>query len=96
MTVARSNDGGASSLRDPQRVTVIQSAAHCIDLYSIGPNDFPEPWYPGQPDHPEVVKTMQEISRRIRQAGRTMQLDVMQGAWVSDMLLDAGRRILLS
>jgi hypothetical protein len=25
-----------------------------------------------------------------------MQLDVMQGAWVSDMLLDAGRRILSS
>jgi hypothetical protein len=39
---------------------------------------------------------MQEITRRIRQAGRTMQSDVMQGAWVSDMLLDAGRRILSS
>jgi len=39
---------------------------------------------------------MQEISRRIRQAGRTMQLDVMQEAWVSDMLLDAGRRVLPS
>jgi hypothetical protein len=39
---------------------------------------------------------MQEITGRIRQAGRTMQLDVMQGAWVSDMLLDAGRRILPS
>jgi hypothetical protein len=25
-----------------------------------------------------------------------MQLDVMQGAWVSDMLLEAGRRILSS
>jgi hypothetical protein len=37
---------------------------------------------------------MQEITRRIRHAGRTMQSDVMQGAWVSDMLLDAGRRIL--
>ena len=37
---------------------------------------------------------MQEISRRIRQAGRTMQLDVMQGVWAGDMLLDAGRRIL--
>ena len=52
--------------------------------------------YPGQPDHPEVVKTIQEVSRRIRQAGRTMQADVMQAAWVSDMLLDAGRRILSS
>jgi len=68
-----------------------------IDLYSIGPNDFAQSLgYPGQPDHPEVVKAMQEITNRIRQAGGTMQLDVMQGAWVSDMLLDAGRRILSS
>jgi len=68
-----------------------------IDLYSIGPNDFAQSLgYPGQPDHPEVVKTMQEITNRIRQAGRRMQGDVMQGAWVSDMLLDAGRRILSS
>jgi len=66
-----------------------------IDLYSIGPNDFAQSLgYPGQPDHPEVVKTMQEITNCIRQAGRRMQADVMQGAWVSDMLLDAGRRIL--
>jgi len=44
------------------------------------PNDFAQSLgYPGQPDHLEVVKTMQEITRRIRQAGRTMQLDVMQG-----------------
>src|SRR4029077_14125527 len=34
-----------------------------IDLYSIGPNDFAQSLgYPGQPDHPEVVKTMQEIT----------------------------------
>ena len=38
-----------------------------IDLYSIGPNDFAQSLgYPGQPDHPEVVKTMQDITRRIR------------------------------
>ena len=68
-----------------------------IDLYSIGPNDFAQSLgYPGQPDHPEVIKTMQEITNRIRQAGRRVQGDVMQGAWVSDMLLDAGRRILSS
>jgi 4-hydroxy-2-oxoheptanedioate aldolase len=68
-----------------------------IDLYSIGPNDFAQSLgYPGQPDHPEVVKTMQEISHRIRLAGHRMQTDVMQGAWVSDMLLDAARRILSS
>ena len=66
-----------------------------IDLYSIGPNDFAQSLgYPGQPDHPEVVRTIQEIAGRIRRAGRRMQADVMQAAWVSDMLLDAGRRIL--
>ena len=68
-----------------------------IDLYSIGPNDFAQSLgYPGQPDHREVAKTMQEITERIRDAGRTMQSDVMQAAWVSDILLDAGRRILPS
>lgn len=66
-----------------------------IDLYSIGPNDFAQSLgYPGQPEHPEVVKAMHDLTRRIQQAGRTMQADVMTGAWVSDMLLDAGRRIL--
>jgi len=49
--------------------------------------------YPGQPDHLEVVKTMQEITRRIRQAGRTMQLDVMQGAWISDMAARRGSSV---
>ena len=68
-----------------------------IDLYSIGPNDFAQNLgYSGQPDHPEVVKTMQEITRRIRKAWRRMQLDVMQGARVSDMRLDADRSILSS
>lgn len=66
-----------------------------IDLYSIGPNDFAQSLgYPGRPDHPEVIKTMQEITRRIQAAGKTMQLDVMQGPWVSDMLLEAGRKSL--
>jgi hypothetical protein len=54
-------------------------------------NGFIKQYVLDQPDHPEVVKTMQEIARRIRQAGGTMQLDVMQGAWVSDMLLDGIR-----
>ena len=68
-----------------------------IDRYSIGQNDFAQSLgYPGQPDHPEVVKTMQEITNRIRQARRTVQADVMQGARVSDMLLDASCRILSS
>ena len=66
-----------------------------IELYSVGPNDFAQSLgYPGQPGHPEVVKAINDITRRIHAAGRTMQADVMQGAWISDMLRDAGQRIL--
>jgi 2-keto-3-deoxy-L-rhamnonate aldolase RhmA len=65
-----------------------------IDLYSIGPNDFAQSLgYPGQPDHPQVAKVMQDIMARIRESGRRVQMDVMEGAWVSDMLLTAGRAI---
>ena len=66
-----------------------------IDLFGIGPNDFAQSLgYPGQLDHPEVVKATQEITRRIHQAGRSMMADAMKSAGVSDMLLEAGRRIL--
>jgi 2-keto-3-deoxy-L-rhamnonate aldolase RhmA len=58
-----------------------------IDLHSIGPNDFAQRLgNPGQPDHPEAIKTMQEIIRHIQQAGRTLQREAMHGAWVSEML----------
>ena len=68
-----------------------------VDGVFVGPGDLSAALgYLGQPDHPEVVKTMQDITRRIHEAGRTMQADVMQGGWVSDMLLDAGRHILPS
>lgn len=66
-----------------------------IDLDSIGPNDFAQSLgHPGRPDHPEVAQAIQEITRCTHAAGRMMQADVLQGAWVSDLLLDAGQRIL--
>jgi 2-keto-3-deoxy-L-rhamnonate aldolase RhmA len=69
-----------------------------IDLHSIGPNDFAQSLgYPGQPDHPEAIKTKQEITRHIQQAGRTLQLEVMHGAGVGQRYaFDARRRILPS
>ena len=52
-----------------------------VDLYSIRPNDFAQSLgYPGQLDHPEVVKATQEITRRIHQAGRRMQAEVTKSA----------------
>lgn len=66
-----------------------------IDMFGIGPHDFSQSLgYPGEPDHPEAVKAMAEVARRVRAAGRVMQLDVMNAAWISEMLLDGGRRLL--
>jgi 2-keto-3-deoxy-L-rhamnonate aldolase RhmA len=66
-----------------------------IDYFGIGHNDFSQSLgYPGQPDHPEVVKAMAEITERIHRAGRKMGQDIMVSGWVSDMLLDAGTRLL--
>src|SRR3954471_5516423 len=45
-----------------------------IDLFSIGPNDFAQSLgYPGEPEHPDVIKAMQDLTRRIKAAGRTVQ-----------------------
>jgi len=66
-----------------------------IDYFGIGHNDFSQSLgYPGQPDHPEVQKAMAEITARIHRAGRKMGQDIMVSAWVSEMLLDAGRQLL--
>jgi 4-hydroxy-2-oxoheptanedioate aldolase len=50
--------------------------------------------YPGEPDHPEVVQAITEITRRIHQAGRKMGQDIMVAGWISEMLLSGGQRIL--
>lgn len=66
-----------------------------IDYFGIGHNDFSQSLgYPGQPDHPEVVKAMQEITDRIHKAGRKMGNDFMVSAWIQDMLIEAGQKIL--
>jgi 4-hydroxy-2-oxoheptanedioate aldolase len=66
-----------------------------IDYFGIGHNDFSQSLgYPGQPDHPEVVKAMADITARIHRAGRKMGEDIMTSAWVSDMLLEAGQHLL--
>ena len=56
---------------------------HDLKQPIFGPNDFTQRLgYPGQPDHAEVVKTMREITRRVRQAGRRMQLFAASGTTI--------------
>jgi 4-hydroxy-2-oxoheptanedioate aldolase len=66
-----------------------------IDYFGIGPNDFAQSLgYPGEPEHPAVVKAMNDIHERIRRAGRVVGGDFMRTEWVQTMLLEGGRKVL--
>jgi 4-hydroxy-2-oxoheptanedioate aldolase len=66
-----------------------------IDYFGIGPNDFAQGiGYPGQPEHPDVVKVMNELSAYIRSKGRPMSGDIMSSVWIHDLLLDSGKAFL--
>jgi len=66
-----------------------------IDHFGIGPNDFAQGiGYPGQPEHPDVVKVIKELSDYIRSKGKLMSQDVMASVWIHDLLLDSGKAFL--
>ncbi len=66
-----------------------------IDHFGIGPNDFAQGiGYPGQPEHPDVVKAMDELSNYIRSKGRPMSGDIMDSIWIHDLLLSSAERFL--
>lgn len=68
-----------------------------ITHFGIGPNDFAQGiGYPGQPEHPDVVKVMNELSDYIRSKGRKMTGDIMSSVWIHDLLLSSGREFLES
>jgi 2-keto-3-deoxy-L-rhamnonate aldolase RhmA len=62
-----------------------------IHHFGIGPNDFAQGiGYPGQPEHPDVVKVMNELSDYIHSKGRLMSGDIMTSVWIHDLLLSSG------
>ena len=66
-----------------------------IDYFGIGPNDFSQgTGYPGQPDHPNVVEKMQEITDRIHASGGRMGDDFMVTEWITTILVEGGRKVL--
>jgi 2-keto-3-deoxy-L-rhamnonate aldolase RhmA len=66
-----------------------------IDYFGIGPNDFAQgTGFPGQPEHPTVVKTMRELEAKIRRGGGRMGNEFMRTVWVHDLLLSGGRNFL--
>ncbi len=70
-------------------------AVEGIHHFGIGPNDFAQGiGYPGQPEHPDVVKVMDELSAYIRSKGRKMTADIMSSTWIHELLLSSGERFL--
>ena len=51
-----------------------------IDLITFGPQDLAQSMgYPGEPDHPEVLAAMQQVTDTVHAAGRLMDSDVSRG-----------------
>ena len=66
-----------------------------VDYFGIGINDFSQSMgYPGEPEHPEVRRAVEEITARIHQAGRHMGQDIMASVWVRELLIDSAARFL--
>ena len=71
-------------------------AVEGIDYFGIGPNDFAQGiGYPGQSEHPYVVKAMKDLTDYIRSKGRKISQDLMSSVWIHDMLLDSGKAFLM-
>ena len=63
-----------------------------IDYFGIGPNDFAQGiGYPGQSEHPDVLKAMNDLSSYIRSKGRKMSGDIMSSEWMHNFLLNGGK-----
>jgi len=67
-------------------------AVEGIHYFGIGPNDFAQGiGYPGESEHPNVVKAMNELSSYIKSKGRLMSGDVMSSEWLHNFLLSGGQ-----
>ena len=61
-----------------------------IHYFGIGMNDFAQGiGYPGEPEHPDVVKAADDLASYIRSKGRHMSGDIMDGIWIQELLLNS-------
>ena len=61
-----------------------------IHYFGIGMNDFAQGiGYPGEPEHPDVVKAADDLSSHIRSRGRHMSGDIMDAIWIQELLLNS-------
>jgi 2-keto-3-deoxy-L-rhamnonate aldolase RhmA len=68
------------------------AAIEGVDYLTFGPNDLAQSLgYPGEPDHPEVLRAMAEATRRINAAGNRVSGDFTHAVWINEILLAGAR-----
>lgn len=66
-----------------------------IDLFAFGPNDLAQSMgLPGEPEHPEVVKAIQQAADQIRAAGKRVRSDVTAEARTNQIFLEGTKEFL--
>lgn len=66
-----------------------------IDYLSFGMNDLAQALgHAGQPEHPDVIKSVEEASAAIRAAGKRVREDFMKFAWINSLLVAGARQLI--
>lgn len=65
-----------------------------IDLFAWGPNDLAQSMgYPGQPDHPEVLRAQERALQAIHRAGKKLNSEVMEAVNITALILQSAREL---
>jgi 4-hydroxy-2-oxoheptanedioate aldolase len=66
-----------------------------VDYLSFGLNDLSQALgWPGQPEHPEVKRAVEEASAKVRRAGKRVREDFMTYAWINAVLIAGARQLI--
>jgi 4-hydroxy-2-oxoheptanedioate aldolase len=71
-------------------------AAHeGVDYLSFGLNDLAQSLgRPGEPNHPDVKRAVEEASETVRRAGKRIREDFMKFAWINAVLVAGTRKLI--
>lgn len=68
-----------------------------IDGFSWGPNDLAQSMgQPGKPDHPDVLAAQVEVSKRIKEAGRSMSYDKLHEIRIHNLIVEGVKDFLVN
>jgi 2-keto-3-deoxy-L-rhamnonate aldolase RhmA len=71
------------------------AALEGIDYLSFGLNDLAQALdRPGEPNHPDVKRAVEEASETVRRAGKRVREDFMKFAWINAVLVAGTRKLI--